>query len=214
MGYPDFVNIARPLVRSTSVICSTFFALYLSASTTLAADKKPVAGYFTESDEIQNDDCCDGLLENPKLDKIPIAKIISEYEKRQSKKASSPPQPPAQLASLPPNDNSGSGVTWERVYNEVLKKNCQECHGSVVDNKFVMRGFVRFDKYATTLASVEPGKPEESRLFRHIKPKDKSIKLMPPEDSGFLSAEQIELVRQWILQGAKGPRVSGVGGRP
>lgn len=202
-----------PGVTSLVTNALTFCFLLTHSLETQGADKKPEITYSLEPDEAEGtDNCCKGPLAKPDLKKIPIAEVIAEYERQQSKPK--PPESSAKLAALTPNDQAGTTVTWERVYDEVFKKNCQECHGSVIDNKFVMRGFVRFDKYNTTLASVEPGKPEESRLFRHIKPKDKSVKLMPPEDSGFLTAEQIELVRQWILQGAKGPRISRAGGNP
>lgn len=54
---------------------------------------------------------------------------------------------------------------------------------------------------ASDAPTVVPGKPEDSELFRRMTEADESIR-MPQKDEP-LSTAQTDLIRQWILQGAK-----------
>jgi len=85
----------------------------------------------------------------------------------------------------------------------VLVHRCTACHGERKDS-----GDYRLHTFESLLrngssdeAPVVPGKPEASLLFKLITARDPADR-MPQKDDA-LSPAQIELLRQWIKQGAK-----------
>lgn len=78
----------------------------------------------------------------------------------------------------------------------ILAAKCLSCHDAeskaadldLTSRESMMRG-------STSGPVVVPGKPEESRLFRYVK-----MGKMPPARP--LSDEEIEAIRQWIVEGA------------
>lgn len=87
----------------------------------------------------------------------------------------------------------------------ILSDTCVRCHGPDASQR---AADLRLDTAEGALAdlggyaAIVPGKPEESELYLRIAEEVADFR-MPPADSGkSLSAEQIELIRQWIAQGA------------
>src|SRR5262245_60988654 len=80
---------------------------------------------------------------------------------------------------------------------EVFRAHCTECHGgpkaragvNVLDRD----GLIKKEK-------VVPGKPDDSTLYQLITATDESA--MPPTGRPRLTAEQIEVIRKWIVTGA------------
>jgi hypothetical protein len=109
---------------------------------------------------------------------------------------------PASVASAAPPDT----VDYQRHIRPILSDNCYACHGP--DQEHLEAG-LRLDLREGIVTETESGalpvvpeSPEESELFLRISHEDPFMR-MPPEDSGKqLSAEQIELIRKWIAQGA------------
>ncbi len=96
-------------------------------------------------------------------------------------------------------------VDYERQVKPIFAKKCYACHG-ILQQKSGLRldtaALIR--KGGTSGDGLVPNKPEESRLIDVLTGKD-GIQ-MPPEGEGTpLSAEELDLVKRWILQGAKGP---------
>jgi mono/diheme cytochrome c family protein len=84
----------------------------------------------------------------------------------------------------------------------LLVENCQSCHGEKKQ-----KGGLRLDSAAGLLkggkngAVVVAGRPEDSKLILAVSYKDKDLQ-MPPEDEGRLSAQQVEILTQWVAMGA------------
>ena len=97
-------------------------------------------------------------------------------------------------------------IDFNRDIRSILSDTCFKCHGpdekqrmanlrlDDTEGLFVDRGGYRI---------IVPGDAAKSKLYQKISSKDDSV-MMPPSDSGrSLTAKQIELIKQWIDQGAK-----------
>jgi len=93
-------------------------------------------------------------------------------------------------------------ISYYRQVRPVFQARCQGCHqpGKPLGG-YVMTEFGRLLAGGDTKqAAVVPGKPEASRLLALITPKDGKAAM--PQGGAPLSPEQVNLVRQWIAQGA------------
>ncbi len=109
-------------------------------------------------------------------------------------------------------DNPGpASVDFNRDIRPILSDKCFTCHGPDKGNRVTE---LRFDLEAgskTPLADgrlvIVPGNPEKSEMFRRISSDDDAVR-MPPAPMGQpkLLEREIELIRQWIQQGAKWQR--------
>ncbi len=101
---------------------------------------------------------------------------------------------------------SGS-VSFNRDIRPVFSDTCFRCHGP---DKNARKAGLRLDvreeatkKSRSGATPIVPGKPDESEIVRRIFSTDKS-EMMPPEDAHkTLTAEQKELIRRWVAEGAK-----------
>ncbi|MFN6108038.1 MAG: c-type cytochrome domain-containing protein, partial [Planctomycetaceae bacterium] len=95
-------------------------------------------------------------------------------------------------------------VDYTRDVKPLLQQHCVGCHGAKRQ-----RGDLRLDSRAALLKggsrgpAVVAGKATESLLIQAVTQADPEI-AMPPEGEP-LSAEAIQLLRDWIDQGAPGP---------
>jgi hypothetical protein len=102
---------------------------------------------------------------------------------------------------------------YKQIY-PVLGKSCAECHkapakdtnGKIVNPK----GGLRMDapshilKGGTSGAAVEPGDPDKSLLYQRVLLPQSDEDAMPPKGKGTsLTFAQTELIKQWIIEGAK-----------
>ncbi|MBI1248106.1 DUF1553 domain-containing protein [bacterium] len=99
-----------------------------------------------------------------------------------------------------------SKVDFNRDIRHLLADRCYACHGP--DEKH-REGGVRFDLAESALAKADsgetpivPGKPDESELIARLISTDEDVRMPPPDSNKKLSAEEIELFRKWIEQGA------------
>ncbi len=109
------------------------------------------------------------------------------------------------------NDKSDSKVkAAERIFAlmvlPLIKTKCVGCHGGDEED---IKGDYDMRSRAATLkggeseeASIVPGKPEESPLYRAVLWQDLE---MPPKENDRLTKQETELVRQWIAAGAPWP---------
>jgi len=97
-------------------------------------------------------------------------------------------------------------VTFNRDIRPILSDNCFLCHGPA---KTTRKGDLRIDLEADALEdrggyfAIVPGKPEQSHLYQRLIEKEPAKKMPPKSSHKKLTTVQIELIRQWIEQGAK-----------
>src|SRR2546429_1122681 len=97
-------------------------------------------------------------------------------------------------------------VEFNRDVRPILSDNCFACHGP---DKNKRKADLRLDTEEGAFGDrgevviIVPGKPEQSELFRRISTTDEKLRMPKAKFGKKLSAQQIDLVRQWILQGAK-----------
>ena len=97
-------------------------------------------------------------------------------------------------------------VLFNRDIRPLLSDNCYACHGPDKNTrKAKLRLDIAEDAYAEHDSGkpIVPGKPEASEVITRLLTKDKDDVMPPPESPKRLTPQQIELVRQWIAQGAK-----------
>jgi hypothetical protein len=91
-------------------------------------------------------------------------------------------------------------IDFTRDIRPLLSDKCFACHGPDATAKQIN---LRLDSEAAAMNVIVPGKPEQSKLIKRITHKDEAMR-MPPADSGrSLTAQEIELLTEWIRQGAK-----------
>ena len=103
---------------------------------------------------------------------------------------------------------SETTLSFNRDVRPILSDNCFQCHGPDASTRATD---LRLDLKENALAdrggyfTVVPGKPEQSELIERILEEDSDLK-MPPDESGkALTSEQIQILRQWVKQGAAWP---------
>ena len=132
-----------------------------------------------------------GFLIQPKVRRwLPIAALcLCLTSFRAGQAAQNPPEKP---------------VDFNRDIRPILSDNCFKCHGPEEDGR---QGNLRLDSKENLFADrdgyriVVPGSSATSRLYQRVSSKERR---MPPASSGInLTPKQIELLREWIDQGAK-----------
>ena len=103
----------------------------------------------------------------------------------------------------PPNP-AEKPVDFDRDVRPILSDACFACHGPEEDSR---QGNLRLDTKENVFTDrggysiIVPGNSAVSRLYQRISAKERR---MPPASSGrTLTPKQIELIREWIDQGAK-----------
>ena len=96
-----------------------------------------------------------------------------------------------------------AAVDFDREIRPILSDNCFSCHGPDAKNRMAGLRLDASDGGAFSNGVIVAGKSTESRLYQRISAPEPA-KRMPPVSSGHtLNPQQIELVKQWIDQGAK-----------
>ena len=111
-----------------------------------------------------------------------------------------PPAPsqPAKTAAAP--------IDFNRQIRPILSENCFLCHGPDEQQR---KAKLRLDTRAGAVGklrgsghAIVPGKPAESELLARILSADEAERMPPAKTKKRLTPQQIELLRQWIEQGA------------
>lgn len=101
-----------------------------------------------------------------------------------------------------------AAVDFSRDVQPIFARHCFECHGAELQ-----KGKLRLDRRESALPPgsdvIVPGKAANSELFRRITLPKGHDDIMPSRGEP-LSAAQIEVVRQWINQGAVWPENAAV----
>ncbi|MCZ7637855.1 MAG: hypothetical protein M5U12_18550 [Verrucomicrobia bacterium] len=99
-------------------------------------------------------------------------------------------------------------IQFARDIRPILAENCLACHGPDPGaRKAGLRLDTReglFEPTARRPATVMPGDPSRSALWKRIVTEDPDDLMPPPESHKKLEPEQKRLIEQWILAGAPG----------
>ena len=96
-------------------------------------------------------------------------------------------------------------VSFNFQVRPVLSKHCIRCHGP--DEEDRQAGF-RIDRAVDAMADlggyfgIVPHHPEASEIFARIKSSDDALRMPPSETGVGLSSEEIQVLQQWISEGA------------
>jgi hypothetical protein len=91
-------------------------------------------------------------------------------------------------------------VDFNRDIRPLLSDTCFTCHGNDAATR---EADLRLDLRESAEHVLSPGDPDHSDLVNRISQADPDLR-MPPESTGkTLTTEQIELIKQWIKEGAK-----------
>ena len=90
-------------------------------------------------------------------------------------------------------------VEFNRDIRPILSETCFNCHGPA---KSTRKAGLRLDTKDGAMSVIAPGKVADSFLYQRITSKDVFEHMPPPKSGKKLSAQQIELLRRWIEQGA------------
>src|SRR5687767_10125476 len=112
----------------------------------------------------------------------------------------------AALACLASVARADDVIDYVKQIKPILKERCYSCHGALkqkaslrVDTVALMRE--GGDNGAAFLA----GKANDSPLVHRVTSADPAKRMPPLSEGEPLTPKQIELIRRWIEQGAKGP---------
>ncbi len=98
-----------------------------------------------------------------------------------------------------------SPIDFNRQIRPLLADKCFACHGPDEGKRDSQ---LRLDTNEGALADIDgrraivPGKPDESELIRRISSADAAERMPPADSNKKLSAEEIELIRNWVAAGA------------
>ncbi len=94
-------------------------------------------------------------------------------------------------------------VSFHQKIHPILQAHCQGCHQPAkASGGLILTGYDQLKRPGESGdATLVPGKPDESSILAMVTPVDGKAQ-MPP-NAAPLSAEEIALIRSWILQGAK-----------
>jgi cytochrome c553 len=112
----------------------------------------------------------------------------------------------ALLASAATTARADRRIDFNRDIRPILTDNCYFCHGP---DKEQRKAELRLDtkeglfRIKDDVAAVVPGKPDDSVMFMRITSDDPEFVMPHPDSKKTLKPEQIQLIKQWIEQGAE-----------
>ena len=112
----------------------------------------------------------------------------------------------AQATRAESPDSGGTEIDFGRQIRPLLADNCFACHGPDEDTR---EGGLRLDQREGVIAEADsgstpivPGEVEHSEVYARLITDDEDLRMPPPDSNKRLTPAEIELVRQWIKQGA------------
>ncbi|MEN8872416.1 MAG: PSD1 and planctomycete cytochrome C domain-containing protein [Akkermansiaceae bacterium] len=99
-----------------------------------------------------------------------------------------------------------ASVDFNRDIRPILSDKCFHCHGPDEETR---EAELRLDTYKGATEGgefevpIEPGKPAESEVIARILNEDPDEIMPPPETHKKVTAKELELLRQWIKEGAE-----------
>ncbi len=91
-------------------------------------------------------------------------------------------------------------VSYDRDIRPILSDKCYRCHGPDAESR---QADLRLDMpKGLSKKIIVAGQPEKSELIRRISSTDDDERMPPPDSKLSLSADQKDLLRRWIAEGA------------
>jgi hypothetical protein len=98
-------------------------------------------------------------------------------------------------------------VNYSRDIRPILSNSCYKCHGpDERQRKAGLRLDTKegaFAKLESGEAAIVPGSSAKSEILRRLLSHDSDVKMPPPDSGKAITVEQIELIKQWINEGAQ-----------
>ncbi len=94
-----------------------------------------------------------------------------------------------------------SKIDFDRQVRPILSDKCYHCHGPDAESRQADMRLDRPDGVPEHV--IVAGEPDDSELVRRIMSDDESERMPPPESHLELSADEKELLTQWIREGAE-----------
>src|SRR5690606_4271476 len=111
------------------------------------------------------------------------------------------------LAGATATADSPERISFNFHIRPILSDRCYNCHGPDEENR---QGGFRLDladsawgEADSGLPPIVPGDSQASEVMARLTSDDPSMRMPPEETKLTVTAEEIELVRQWIDQGAE-----------
>ena len=89
-------------------------------------------------------------------------------------------------------------IGFNEQVRPILAQHCISCHGPDEEHR---SADVRLDVREGALDVIQPNDPDASELFARIASEDDD-RMPPPDHGAGLNADEVEVIRKWILQGA------------
>lgn len=108
--------------------------------------------------------------------------------------------------AFPAQAQAGQSISYTRNIRPILATNCFPCHGPDENSRAADLRLDTADGATADLGgyqAIAPGNPDESELLTRVLESDPDLKMPPPESHKTLKPDQIDLLRNWIAQGAK-----------
>ncbi len=97
--------------------------------------------------------------------------------------------------------SSASEVSFNQQVRPILAEYCLQCHGPDEEQR---QGDLRLDIAEDGLATaLVPHHPEQSEIIKRILTTDPELQMPPPKSEKQLTKAEIDLLRQWIAEGAR-----------
>lgn len=95
-------------------------------------------------------------------------------------------------------------VDYSSQIRPILARKCYACHGPGVQEADLAlhNRKAALKELESGSPAIVPGKPDESEIIARILESDPDLR-MPPAEHDPLSPEEIELIKQWVFQGAE-----------
>ncbi len=111
------------------------------------------------------------------------------------------------LSPGPTSANEPAAIDFSRDIKPILSQACFACHGP---DEASREAGLRLDRGDAALAQLDsgiravvPGQPEQSELFLRVTSNDDALRMPPAAAGHTLDKSQIDLLRRWILAGAR-----------
>lgn len=101
-----------------------------------------------------------------------------------------------------PRPGDAEHVDYNRDIRPLLSRSCFPCHGA---DESTLKADLRLDlrDEAIEMGAIEPGDPDSSYLMDMILEEDETLRMPPRKTGPRLSDDEVDLLRNWIAQGAK-----------
>jgi hypothetical protein len=107
------------------------------------------------------------------------------------------------IARVVEDGRADDAIDYAADVRPILVKYCVGCHNAIEhESGLQLHSLTALQRGGDSGKVIEPGRPEDSLLWKSIQGDE--LAKMPPEDMPQPSADEIDRLRRWIVEGAKG----------